>query len=176
MSITVMEPLKGGALVNPKDSVRKIFEEADPAASMASWGIRYVASMDGIITVLSGMSTLEQMEDNLSYMRDFQPLSEAEQEVIRKVQEELTRDHSIKFTACHYCTAGCPMNIAIPEIFAVRNRELEKPSRGGGKDEYAIATANKGKASDCVECGQCEAACPQHLPIITLLKDCRVME
>ena len=176
VSITVMEPLKGGALVNPAPNVRAIFEEADHGASMASWGIRYVASKDGIITVLSGMSTLEQMEDNLSYMRDFKPLTEEEEKVIARVQEELNKDQSIKCTACHYCTDGCPMNIAIPEIFAVKNRQGDKPVSFNTRQEYSIATANKGKASDCVECGQCEGACPQHLPIITLLKDCRVME
>lgn len=176
VSITVMEPVKGGALANPSDSVRKIFTEADPNASMASWAIRYAASMDGIITVLSGMSNLEQVDDNLSYMKNFKPLSEDEQKVIEKVQAEMKKDHSIKCTACHYCTNGCPMNIAIPEIFAVRNGELKEKSWDGGKQAYAIATQGKGKASDCVECGQCEEACPQQLPVIKLLKDCTVME
>lgn len=176
VSITVMEPVKGGALANPSDSVRKIFTEADPNASMASWAIRYAASMDGIITVLSGMSNLEQVDDNLSYMKNFKPLSEDEQKVIEKVQAEMKKDHSIKCTACHYCTDGCPMNIAIPEIFAVRNGELKEKNWDGGKQAYAIATQGKGKASDCVECGQCEEACPQQLPVIKLLKDCTVME
>lgn len=176
VSITVMEPVKGGALANPPEGVQKIFKEADPNASMASWAIRYVASMDGIITVLSGMSNLEQIDDNLSYMRNFKPLTESEQEVIRKVQVELTKDHSIKCTACHYCTDGCPMSIAIPEIFAVKNSEIKSKSWDGGKQSYAIATHGKGKASECIECGQCESACPQHLPVISLLKDCVSME
>ena len=175
-SITVMEPVKGGALANPPQNIQKIFKSANPNVSMASWAIRYVASMDGIITVLSGMSNLAQMEDNLSYMRDFQPLSAAEQEVIHAVQAELKKDHSIKCTACHYCTEGCPMGIAIPEIFAVKNSEAIKKSRDGGRQAYAIATQGKGKASECVECGQCENACPQHLEIISLLKECRKME
>ena len=175
-SMTIMEPVKGGALADPAPGVRKIFEEADPKASPASWAIRYVASMDGIITVLSGMSNIAQMEDNISYMRDFKPLSESEQEVIKAVQRELTKDNSIKCTKCHYCTEGCPMGIAIPEIFAIRNSEKIKASWDGGKQSYAIATQGKGKASDCIECGQCEGACPQHLEIISLLKDCRSME
>lgn len=175
-SITVMEPVKGGALANPPQGVQDIFKAADPKASNASWAIRYVASMDGIITVLSGMSNIAQMEDNLSYMRDFKPLNEAEQQVIRAAQKELKKDNSIKCTACHYCTEGCPMGIAIPEIFAVANAEKLKASWDGGRQAYAIATQGKGKASECLECGQCESACPQHLEIISLLKDCRKME
>ena len=174
--ITVMEPVKGGALANPPAGVREIFLNADPDASMASWAIRYVASMDGILTVLSGMSNLEQMDDNLSYMRNFKPLSDAEQQVIAAAQAELTKDDSIKCTACHYCVDGCPMNIAIPEIFAVHNNEQRKASWDHGKQAYAIATHDKGRASECLECGQCEGACPQHLPIIELLKSCRSME
>ena len=176
VSITVMEPIKGGALADPPQGVKEIFKAADADASMASWAIRYVASMEGIITVLSGMSNLAQMDDNLSYMKDFKPLDADEQLVIKKVQEELEKDNSIKCTSCHYCTEGCPMGIAIPEIFAVRNGEIKKPSWDGGKQAYAIATQGKGKASNCIECGQCEGACPQHLEIISLLKDCVPME
>ena len=175
-SMTVMEPVKGGALANPPQGVQEIFKAADPNASFASWAIRYVASMDGIITVLSGMSNIAQMEDNLSYMSDFKPLTPAEQGVIRAAQAELKKDDSIKCTACHYCTEGCPMGIAIPEIFAVKNGEIKKPSWNGGRQAYAIATQGKGKASECIECGQCEGACPQHLGIIDLLKDCVSME
>ncbi|MCR5042037.1 MAG: aldo/keto reductase [Clostridia bacterium] len=173
VSVTVMEPVKGGALAKPPKNVRKLLEEAAPDMSPASWAIRFAASLEGVITVLSGMSDMAQMRDNLSCMRDFRPLDEKEQAVIRAVQAELVKDNSIKCTACHYCTPGCPMDIAIPEIFAVRNRELRKESVGKSGEAYAIATAGKGQASDCIECGQCEDACPQRLPIISLLKDCR---
>ena len=176
VSITVMEPIKGGALANPIPAVQDIFKKADPDASFASWAIRYVASMEGIITVLSGMSNMAQMEDNLSYMRNFKPLSKAEQAVIEEAQKALSRDKSIPCTACHYCTDGCPMTIPIPEIFAVKNDEDRHKTWDGGNQKYRIATANRGKASDCIECGQCESACPQHLPIISLLKECRKME
>lgn len=176
VSITVMEPVKGGALANPVPAVQEIFKKADPDASCASWAIRYVASMDGIITVLSGMSNMAQMEDNLSYMRNFKPLSDSEQAVIKEAQQALSRDKSIPCTACHYCTDGCPMTIPIPEIFAVKNDEDRHKTWDGGNQKYRIATANRGKASDCIECGQCESACPQHLPIISLLKECRKME
>ena len=174
--ITVMEPVKGGALADPLPAIKKLFDEANPDASYASWAIRFVASHDGIITVLSGMSNLAQMEDNLSYMRDFKPLSEEEEEVIRKAQEALNADNTIPCTACHYCTEGCPMGIPIPDIFAVSNRQAIYPSWDKGKGPYAIATQNKGKASDCIQCGQCEAQCPQHLPIIELLQKCREFE
>ncbi len=172
VSITVMEPVKGGGLANPPEGVKRIFDEANPDMSYASWAIRYAASLDGVITVLSGMSDMAQMTDNLSYMKHFQPLSDAEQEVIRRAQEELKKDNSIKCTACHYCTQGCPKGIAIPEIFAVRNDELRKASWDNGAQAYAIATQGKGKAADCIGCGQCENACPQHLPVVRLLKDC----
>ena len=174
--LTVMEPLKGGALASPIPKAQEIFRQADPDASFASWAIRYAASPEGVITVLSGMSDLKQMEDNLSYMKDFRPLSDREQEVIRKVQSVLNEDQSIKCTACHYCTDGCPENIPIPEIFSIRNRLDIYPSIDNGNLEYRIATAGRGKISDCVECGQCEDACPQHLPVISLLKNCRGME
>ena len=174
VSMTIMEPLKGGALANPNDDIKRIFKESNPDLSVASWGIRYAASLEGVITVLSGMSNEEQMEDNLSYMKDFQPLNENEYQVIAVVQKELEKDNSIQCTACKYCVKGCPMNIAIPGIFAVKNKETG--NWDGGKGAYQIATEGKGKASDCIECGQCEDACPQHLPIIDLLKECRELE
>ncbi|MBQ8994768.1 MAG: aldo/keto reductase [Oscillospiraceae bacterium] len=175
-SITVMEPVKGGALANPLPSIQELFRNANPDASFASWAIRFVASLDGLIAVLSGMSNVEQMEDNLSFMKDFQPLTEEEREIIHKAQEALDADKSIPCTACHYCTDGCPMQIPIPEIFAVSNRNEVYPSWDGGKGAYVIATQGRGKASDCIQCGQCESMCPQGLPIIELLEKCRVLE
>ena len=175
--VTVMEPVKGGKLADPSAVIKDEFTKANPDASCASWAIRFVASLEGILVVLSGMSSVEQMEDNLSFMKDFKPLDENEQEVIRKVQTILKEDKQIKCTACHYCTEGCPMSIGIPEIFALQNQKIlynltdEQISR-----DYMFATMRKGKASDCIECGQCEGACPQHLPIIGLLKECRSME
>lgn len=168
--ITVMEPVKGGKLADPIDPVKRILLKADPNASFASWAIRYTASMEGILTVLSGMSNLAQMDDNLSYMRDFKPLSDSEQEVIRRAQMALIEDQSIPCTACRYCTDGCPLNIPIPDIFSVKNGQThhtDSPSK-----DYAVVTQDRGKASDCIGCGQCEGACPQQLPIIRYLKEC----
>lgn len=174
ISIVVMEPVKGGRLANPPEDVQKVLKEADPNASLASWAIRYVASLEGIITVLSGMSNMEQMEDNLSYMKDFKPLNESEQKTIQKAQEILSGVKSIPCTECHYCTAGCPMQIAIPDIFTARNKQLLWGQLEEGKKAYeaAVSKDGAGAASDCVSCGQCEAACPQHINIIERLADC----
>ena len=171
-SIVVMEPVKGGALASPPDDVQKIFRQASPEASFASWAIRYAASLEGIITVLSGMSNLEQMKDNLSYMKDFRPLNEEEQTAIKKAQEAFHGIKSIPCTACHYCTSGCPQEIPIPEIFAARNKQLVWGQLEEGKNTYLKVTAQGSSASDCIACGQCESACPQQIPVIQRLKEC----
>lgn len=171
-SIVVMEPIKGGALANPPEKVQDIFHKANPNASFASWAIRYVASLEGIITVLSGMSNIEQMEDNLSYMKQFKPLNDEEQTAIREAQEAINGIKSIPCTACHYCTAGCPKQIAIPEIFAARNKQLVWGQLEEGKTGYADAISGAGSAADCIACGQCEKACPQQIPVIDRLKEC----
>ncbi|MCM1088963.1 MAG: aldo/keto reductase [Muribaculaceae bacterium] len=171
-SIVVMEPVKGGALANPPAAVQKIFREADKDASFASWAIRYAASLDGIITVLSGMSNLAQMRDNLSYMKNFKPLNSNEQTVIRHAQEIINGVKSIPCTACHYCTEGCPKKIPIPEIFAARNKQLVWGKLEEGMRQYADAVSGGSSASDCIACGQCERACPQQLDVVGYLKEC----
>lgn len=169
--VVIMEPVKGGALADPVPEVRRILTEADPNASLASWAVRFAASLDGVLTVLSGMSNVAQMADNLSYMKDFRPLSEDEYAVIAKAQAALGSDSSIPCTSCRYCTDGCPAGIPIPDIFHVANRQRGNEAFRGRR-EYVIATTGKGKASDCLECGQCEAACPQQIDIIKRLRDC----
>lgn len=171
-SVVIMEPVKGGVLATPPKAVQKLFAEAEPEASFASWAIRYAASLDGILTVLSGMSTVEQMKDNLSYMKEFRPLDEKEQGVIRRAQEALASVQSIPCTGCHYCTAGCPQQIPIPEIFAARNRQLLWEQMEKGAEEYRRAISKGGCASDCVACGQCEDACPQQIPVIERMREC----
>ena len=171
-SVVVMEPVKGGTLADPPKGVRKVLRDASPDASLASWAIRFAASLDGVITVLSGMSDLAQMKDNISYMKEFRPLNEAEQEVVRQAQRALIGNGAIPCTACRYCTAGCPKQIPIPEIFGARNQQLIWEQTERGKQQYVRAVENAGKASDCIACGQCESACPQQLGVIQYLKDC----
>ncbi len=171
-SIVVMEPIKGGTLANPPKAVRDLLTSARPNLSVASWAIRFVASLDGIITVLSGMSTEEQMADNLSYMANFKPLSEDEKKVIKQAQDILDGIDSIPCTSCHYCTDGCPMQIPIPEIFSARNKQLIWEQKEAGQADYDKAVSNKGMASACIQCGQCEGVCPQHIDIINRLQDC----
>lgn len=173
--VAIMEPVKGGILADPIPTVRQVFDRADPSASYASWAIRYAASLDNIVAVLSGMSSLEQMDDNLRTMKDFRPLNDEEYEVIRQAQKAFDEDKAIPCTACHYCTSGCPMQIPIPEIFTVYNRRKGSPAFRTRR-EYAIVTQGKGIASECLQCGQCESACPQYLGIIDYLKACREFE
>ena len=170
--VVIMEPVKGGTLANPPQSVRDILKKADPKASFASWAIRYAASLEGVISVLSGMSNVEQMEDNLSYMKDFRPLSAEEQEVICQAQEALSQIESIPCTGCHYCTEGCPMQIQIPDIFSAMNRKLVWGEEEAARRNYEFAVKDKAKASECIACGQCENACPQQIPVIARLAEC----
>ncbi len=175
-SIVVMEPVKGGALAKPDKKFEKLFKDYAPDMSCASWAIRFAASLDGIITVLSGMSNVEQMQDNLSYMKEFKPLNGEEQKIIREAQRILGQSSTIPCTACHYCTEGCPAQIPIPEIFSAMNLKLGNGQLDEAKKAYQAAASEGHGASDCIECGQCENACPQHLSIIELLKDCRSLE
>ncbi len=174
-SIVVMEPVKGGRLADPPKDVQKLFKAYHPDMSCASWAIRFVASLDGIITVLSGMSNVAQMKDNLSYMRDFRPLNDEEQDIIQQAQRILGRSSTVPCTACGYCMEGCPQEIRIPEIFAAMNKQLGSGQMEEAKADYRAAAGEGHKASDCVECRQCENACPQHLPITDHLKQAAIM-
>ncbi len=167
--VVIMEPVKGGILADPIPAVRELLTRADSTVSPSSWAIRFAAGLDNIQAVLSGMSSLAQMEDNLKTMCPFRPLSEAETEVIHQAQKALDADKSIACTSCHYCTKGCPMEIPIPEIFNVENRKKGSPKFRTVR-EYNIITQNRGRGGSCIACGQCESVCPQHLPIIDLLK------
>ena len=168
----IMEPVKGGILANPIPSVRTILEGANSSASCASWALRFAAGLDNLLAVLSGMSDVAQMKDNLRQMQPFRPLDEQEMQVIAWAQKALDEAKDIPCTACHYCTEGCPMNIPIPEIFTVYNRKEGSPHFRTVR-EYTIVTQDRGKAADCIGCGQCESVCPQHLPIISLLEKCK---
>ncbi len=169
-SITVMEPVKGGKLANPPKEVQKLFKDYNPNASFASWAIRFVAGLDGILTVLSGMSNTEQMADNISFMKDFKPLNDEEQKIIREAQRIIGESNTIPCTSCKYCVEGCPQNIRIPDVFEAMNKQLGNGLTKEAKEVYEKATLDAGKASDCIECRNCEKTCPQHLPITDNLK------
>ncbi len=171
--VVVMEPVKGGTLAAPPAAVKDILTAAEPDMSPASWAIRYIASLENVMVVLSGMSTLEQMEDNTSYMKDFSGMTEEEQDTIKKAQKALADIPQIACTACKYCVDGCPMQIQIPSIFAAMNREMIFSQTEAARRAYAGAVKEPhGKASQCIKCGACEDACPQHLPIRELLEKC----
>ena len=170
-SIVVMEPVKGGSLANPPKGVKKLFDDYNPDMSYASWAVRFAASLDGIITVLSGMSNIEQMKDNLSYMKDFKPLNEEEQRIIAEAQRILGHSSTIPCTSCHYCMDGCPKNIRIPDIFSSMNKVLGNGQMEAALSAYREATKEGGLASICIECRQCEGVCPQHIPITDHLKE-----
>jgi len=170
--VMIMEPVKGGILADPIPAVRAVFDVYGADVSYASWALRFAAGLEGVHAVLSGMSSLAQMEDNLKTMKNFRPLDDREMELIHMAQKALDADKSIPCTSCHYCTKGCPMQIPIPEIFNVVNRRKGSPEFRTLR-EYVNVTIGRGRASDCVACGQCETVCPQGLKIISLLRQCR---
>lgn len=168
--ILVMEPVKGGALAELPPQAQAVFD-ALGGGSAASYAIRYCAGFEGVETVLSGMSTLGQMHDNLSYMTDLHPLSDAEHAAIARVRTILKQENTVACTACRYCIAGCPMQIRIPDLLSCLNTH-RRYADWGSSFYYGTHTAGCGKASDCIKCRQCEQACPQHLPITQLLQEC----
>jgi len=169
--VIVMEPVKGGSLARVPQAIDRLFRQYNPDASPASWAIRYCASLPGVMTVLSGMSNMEQLLDNTSYMQDFQPLNDEEQAIISQATQVIRDSIAVPCTACHYCTDGCPQQIAIPEYFNLYNTLQQFPDqRSNSKLYYDLLSKNHGKASECIACGQCEAQCPQHIDIIDSLK------
>lgn len=168
--VIIMEPVKGGLLANPPETVAQVLKAAAPEKNLPSWALRFAASLEGIITVLSGMSTLEQMEQNLATMKEFSPLSAQEQAVVAQAREALASLPSIPCTSCQYCVKGCPQGIPIPGVFSAMNTHLIYGNTERAKGNYGFATRGKGKASDCIQCGQCESVCPQHISIIQQLQ------
>lgn len=168
-SVLIMEPVKGGGLARLPKEAKKVFDEINHG-SYASYAIRFAASLEGVYKVLSGMSTMEQLKDNISYMKDFQPLSEEEYLAIDQVRDILNDLGGIACTACRYCIDGCPKKIAIPDLFACYNAKVQFNDWNSGY-YYGVHTKTNGKASECIECRQCERICPQHLPIVNHLKE-----
>ena len=168
--VIVMEPVKGGNLVNLPEDAKAIYARLG-TASPASYAIRFAAGFEGMFMVLSGMSNMAQMQDNLSYMKDFRPLDEAEMQAVGEVRDILRSMRLIPCTACRYCTDGCPKHISIPDLFSCMNAKVGYHDWSAGFFYREVFTKNNGKASECIGCGKCERSCPQHLPIRSLLKD-----
>ena len=165
--VIVMEPVKGGMLANPPQSVQEVFKAAEPDSSNASWAVRFVANLDGVMVVLSGMSNLEQMNDNLSYMKDFNGLSEDQEKTIEKAREELKKIPLIPCTTCNYCAKVCPMDIGISGSFTAMNIYTTYGDMTAAQHQLGWLVAGHGRkpASECIKCGTCEEACPQHISI-----------
>ena len=169
--IIVMEPVRGGMLANLAPEIEAKFKARQPEKSVASWALRFVGSLPGVMTVLSGMSSEEQMEDNIRTFTDFEPLEEDELRIVNEVTEEVLSVPQIGCTACRYCCDGCPRKISIPDIFRTVNTLRRYPDDWRAKNFYSGLIQRSGKASDCIGCGQCEKVCPQHLKIIELMRE-----
>lgn len=168
--VIVMEPVKGGNLVNLPDDARAVLDGLR-GGSPASYAIRFAAGFPEMLMVLSGMSSLSQMEDNIAFMRDFRPLDERELAAVKRMQEIFRSKNLIPCTVCRYCTDGCPKHISFPDLFATMNTKQIHHDWNADYYYNVVHTAPGRRASDCVKCGRCEKVCPQHLPIRRLLED-----
>lgn len=172
LPVVVMEPVKGGMLASLPEEIEGVFKSMRPDMTAASWAIEYAASLDGVMTVLSGMSDLEQMQDNLRTMDKFEPLDELEQGVVDRVRQMMCEKPSIPCTNCRYCVPECPMKINLPDIFEAYNLYLALGDQPAVRARYQNAVRDGGRASDCLRCGSCESICPQHMDCIEWLEEC----
>lgn len=165
--VVIMEPIKGGTLANPPEAVADVFKAANPDASLASWAVRFAASLDGVITVLSGMSTLDQMKDNVSYMENFKRLDDSERATVEEARKVLAGIPIIPCTVCDYCAKVCPQNIGISGSFTAYNilTLYKDKTFADGQYNWLVKVHGKNNAGQCVKCGACERVCPQHIPI-----------
>ena len=155
-AVVIMEPLEGGLLANPPESVSEILKEAEPERSAASWGIRFAANLDGVLVALSGMSDLAQMEDNISFMKDFEHMNDEQLQVMDKAREALNRIPLIPCTTCNYCAKVCPKN-----IYTLYS-DLD---RAAHQERWLVSGHGRKQAVECIRCGACEGVCPQHIQI-----------
>ena len=170
--IIVMEPVKGGTLASFSDDIERIYKDYAPQKSIASWALRYVASLDGVMTILSGMSNAQQMNDNLDTMTHFEKINDKEARLIKQVTDQVLSYPTIPCTKCRYCTPGCPMHIQIPDLFTAYNSAKMYGENRRYQTYYKDhSTGDYQPAKACIVCGQCESVCPQHLEIISLLKE-----
>ena len=169
--IIVMEPVRGGMLAKMAPEIEAKFKARQPEKTVASWALRFVGSLPGVMTILSGMSSEEQMEDNIRTFTDFEPLDDDELRIINEVTEEVLSVPQIGCTACRYCCDGCPKKISIPDVFRTVNTLRRYPDDWRSKNFYSGLVERSGRASDCIGCGQCEKVCPQHLKIVELMKE-----
>lgn len=170
--VIVMEPIKGGRLAVLPEKAEAVLRAVHPEDSMAAWALRFAASLENVMVVLSGMSTPEQVEENLSILGALHPLEQIEQEALVKAADEIRASLAIGCTGCRYCTDGCPQKIAIPDIFRIYNDMKMFPVRARSYyvADYNSIVKNGAKASECIGCCQCEEHCPQHLQITELLQ------
>ena len=171
VGIVVMSPAKGGQLANFTPEVADIFKKANPNVSVASWALRFVMHLEGVVTVLSGMSTLEQVEDNIKIADTLGPFTDDEIKVIAEAMAEKEKIPTIPCTTCKYCIDCCPKKINSAAIIGMINDYTLYQSLPGTKRMYQLITSGAfggeaAKSSDCIECAECERHCPQNIEII----------
>ncbi len=169
--IIATEPVRGGMLTYLKPELEAMYKAVRPDKSVASWALRYVGSLPGVMTIVSSTTYVAHVIDNLETMKDFEPLSENEKETMDEVTRIMLDAQLIGCTACRTCCDGCPMVIDIPNVFRSINTIRLYGDEIMPKAYYNGLIGKHGRASDCVACGQCESICPQHLPIIELMRE-----